>query len=65
MPRWPSLVGHRLGKAVVAGSNPARGLTKSSEKRRGVGDFTLFLLVKSHGKHNEQPSEVTYISIIT
>jgi post-segregation antitoxin (ccd killing protein) len=23
-PRWPSLVGHRLGKAVVAGSNPAR-----------------------------------------
>ena len=25
VPRWPSLVGHRLGKAVVAGSNPARG----------------------------------------
>jgi hypothetical protein len=24
-PRWPSLVGHRLGKAAVAGSNPARG----------------------------------------
>ena len=25
VPRWPSLVGHRLGKAAVAGSNPARG----------------------------------------
>ena len=25
VPRWPSPVGHRLGKAVVAGSNPARG----------------------------------------
>ena len=23
--RWPSRLGHRLGKAVVAGSNPARG----------------------------------------
>ena len=25
MPRWPSRLGHRLGKAEVAGSNPARG----------------------------------------
>ena len=25
MPRWPSWLGHRLGKAEVAGSNPARG----------------------------------------
>ena len=24
-PRWPSRLGHRLGKAEVAGSNPARG----------------------------------------
>ena len=24
-PRWPSWLGHRLGKAEVAGSNPARG----------------------------------------
>ena len=27
MPRWPSWLGHRLGKAEVAGSNPARGFT--------------------------------------
>ena len=26
-PRWPSWLGHRLGKAEVAGSNPARGST--------------------------------------
>ncbi len=26
-PRWHSMVAHRLGKARVAGSNPARGST--------------------------------------
>ena len=29
MPRWPSWLGHRLGKAEVAGSNPARGFALS------------------------------------
>ena len=29
-PRWPSWLGHRLGKAEVAGSNPARGFTEPS-----------------------------------
>ena len=34
-PRWPSWLGHRLGKAEVAGSNPARGFYML--KRHAVG----------------------------
>ena len=33
--RWPSWLGHRLGKAEVAGSNPARGFYML--KRHAVG----------------------------
>ena len=32
-PRWPSWLGHRLGKAEVAGSNPARGSNVATETR--------------------------------
>ena len=47
MPRWPSLVGHRLGKAVVAGSNPARGFCLNINLETSSAFIWLLAIVNS------------------